>query len=105
MAKTPGQPKRGKGGRFVADAEPAPEGQKAEDLADENDWSRGEGFGSVGPAAFSTPTQQASLGDLQALQAGIQDEQARARARSEATGAQVEQLAEDVLWVCWNRHF
>ena len=66
MAKTPGQPKRGKGGRFVADAEPAPEGQKAEDLADENDWSRGEGFGSVGPTAFGTPTQQASLGDLQA---------------------------------------
>ena len=78
MAKTPGRPKRGKGGRFVADSEPAPEGQKAEDLADENDWSRGEGFGSVGPAAFGTPGQQASLGDLQALQAGIQDEQAKA---------------------------
>ena len=25
MAKTPGQPKRGKGGRFDADSEPAPE--------------------------------------------------------------------------------
>ena len=55
MAKTPGQPKRGKGGRFVADSEPAPEDQKAEDPAEENDWSRGEGFGSVGPAAFGTP--------------------------------------------------
>ena len=40
MAKTPGQPKRGKGGRFVADAEPAPEDQKAEDPTEENDWSR-----------------------------------------------------------------
>jgi len=28
MAKTPGQPKRGKGGRFVADAEPAPEDRR-----------------------------------------------------------------------------
>ena len=84
MAKTPGQPKRGKGGRFVADSEPAPEDQKAEESAEENDWSRGEGFGSVGPAAFGTPGQQASLGDLQALQAGIQDEQAKARERSEA---------------------
>ena len=69
MAKTPGRPKRGKGGRFVADSEPAPEDQKAEESAEENDWSRGEGFGSVGPAAFGTPGQQASLGDLQALQA------------------------------------
>ena len=43
MAKTPGQPKRGKGGRFVAGEEPAPEGQKVEDLSEENDWSRGEG--------------------------------------------------------------
>ena len=33
MAKTPGQPKRGKGGRFVADSEPAPEDQKAEEDA------------------------------------------------------------------------
>ena len=72
MAKTPGQPKRGKGGRFVAGQEPAPEGQEDEELSEENDWSRGEGFGSVGPAAFGTPGQQASLGDLQALHAGIQ---------------------------------
>ena len=86
MAKTPGQPKRGKGGRFVAGEEPAPEGQKVEDLSEENDWSRGEGFGSIGPAAFGTPSQQASLGDLQALQAGVQDEQAKARAASEGMG-------------------
>ena len=99
MAKTPGQPKRGKGGRFVAGQEPAPEGQEDEELSEENDWSRGEGFGSIGPAAFGTPSQQASLGDLQALQAGIQDEQAKARATSESTGAQVEQLAEDVLGI------
>ena len=65
MAKTPGQPKRGKGGRFVAGQEPAPEGQEDEELSEENDWSRGEGFGSIGPAAFGTPSQQASLGDLQ----------------------------------------
>ena len=89
MAKTPGQPKRGKGGRFVAGQEPAPEGQEDEELSEENDWSRGEGFGSIGPAAFGTPSQQASLGDLQALQAGVQDEQAKARAVTEATGAQV----------------
>ena len=57
MAKTPGQPKRGKGGRFVADSEPASEDQKAEESAEENDWSRGEGFGSVGPAAFGTPSR------------------------------------------------
>ena len=61
MAKTPGQPKRGKGGRFVAGQEPAPEGQEDEELSEENDWSRGEGFGSIGPAAFGTPSQQASL--------------------------------------------
>ena len=47
---------------------------------------RGEGFGSIGPAAFGTPSQQASLGDLQALQARIQDEQAKARAASEGMG-------------------
>ena len=50
-------------------------------------------------AAFGTPGQQASLGDLHELQAGIQAEQARTRKAADATGARVEQLAEDVLGI------
>ena len=99
MSKTPAQNKRGKGGRFVSGGEPAPEDQGADGLSEENVWSRGEGFGSIGPTGFGTPGQQASLGDLQALQAGVQAEQAKARESAEATGVRVVQLSEDVLGI------
>ena len=36
-------------GQIQGGEEPAPEGQEVEDLSEENDWSRGEGFGSIGP--------------------------------------------------------
>ena len=74
MTKTPAQYKRGKDGRLASGDEPVSEAQRGEDPPEEVDWEGGEGFGSVGPAAFGTPGQQASLGDLQELQAGIQAE-------------------------------
>ena len=99
MSKTPAQNKRGKGGRFVTEEESAPEAQNSVEAQEGGGWERGEGFGSIGPVAFGTPDQQASLADLQALHAGVQDEQAKSREVAEASGLRVEQLSEDVLGI------
>ena len=92
MSKTPAQNKRGKGGRFVTEEESAPEAQNSVEAQEGGGWERGEGFGSIGPVAFGTPDQQASLADLQALHAGVQDEQAKSREVAEVIKGGILQL-------------
>ena len=99
MSRTSAQSKRGKDGRFVPAEVSEPEAPRGENDLEGEGWARGEGFGSIGPASFGTPEQQASLADLQQLQAAVQQEQAKSRDVAERSGARVEQLSEDVLGI------
>ena len=88
MSRTPAR-KRGEDGRLLPLEEAQPDRQDGLDSQEEGDgWEAGEGFN--GPADFGTPGQQASLADLQALQAEVQTEQARARKVAEASGVRAE---------------
>ena len=99
MARTPAR-KRGEDGRLLPLDEAQPDQQAGSDNVGEGEgWDAGEGFGSIGPAAFGTPEQQASLADLKAFQTEVQAEQAKAREVAEASGLRVEQLSEDVLGI------
>eukprot|EP01048_Picozoa_sp_COSAG05_P028347 COSAG05_NODE_8744_length_675_cov_4.954861_1_plen_140_part_10 len=99
MSRTPAR-KRGEDGRLLPLEEAQPDqGPGPDNLGEGGGWEAGEGFGSVGLAAFGTPEQQASLADLKAFQAEVQAEQAKAREMAEASGLRVEQLSEDVLGI------
>ena len=68
MARTPAR-KRGEDGRLLPLDEAQPDQEAGPDnLGEGGGWEAGEGFGSIGPAAFGTPEQPASLADLQAFQ-------------------------------------
>ena len=95
MSRTPAR-KRGEDGRLLPLEEAQPDQGPGPDNFGEGVWEAGEDFGSVGPAAFGTPEQQASIADLQAFQTEVQAEQAKAREAAEASGLRVEQLSEDV---------
>ena len=63
MSRTPAR-KRGEDGRLLPLDEARPDRQDGSDGLEEGEGWEGEGwegFGSVGPAAFGTPEQQASL--------------------------------------------
>ena len=61
MARTPAR-KRGEDGRLLPLDEAQPDQEAGPDnLGEGGGWEAGEGFGSIGPAAFGTPEQQASL--------------------------------------------
>ena len=57
MSRTPAR-KRGEDGRLLPLEEAQPDRQDGLDSQEEGGgWEAGEGFGSVGPAAFGTPEQ------------------------------------------------
>ena len=66
MSRTPAR-KRGEDGRLLPLEEAQPDQGPGPDNFGEGVWEAGEDFGSVGPAAFGTPEQQASIADLQAF--------------------------------------
>ena len=88
MSRTPAR-KRGEDGRLLPLEEAQPDQGPGPDNFGEGVWEAGEDFGSVGPAAFGTPEQQASIADLQAFQTEVQAEQAKAREAAEASRSDV----------------
>ena len=73
MSRTPAR-KRGEDGRLLPLEEAQPDQGPGPDNFGEGVWEAGEDFGSVGPAAFGTPEQQASLiADTLALRRRVVD--------------------------------